>query len=1263
MLGLIVTFAAVSSHAYEKLSWQSKDLLAGKASLTSDGFSLSRTLGTANFSPEFRMPIQLTYNSSNTKRGLFGDAWSSPQLESRAFPRKDGAEWSTPWGEKISFFKKQKTTKDTLDLYKKKMKGSGLFSPYADWEAKGSKGNWLITGQNKKEGWEFEYNKSYLKRISAPSGRKLTFEYKGKKLLRIKQNGKVFVKLEYDKETRLVGSMKLSGAAFTFAYADTNAVTLPEKTSQRKTEVERTMLSKIAYASYAPENFSYDSYGFLSGIKRGDYSEKLEVEHESVDERLAFLKKKARLEKDGKTTKNLVPEKISGRILKDKFLEYTYPAKETVSMQNVEGKIATYNYSGLKGVLKVRDFAGLEQQIFYFRRFDVAYNGKFRQIRDAKDRVVVNCRYDKKTGELIRQRDMTDNETYFKYDKKRNLILVSRTEDNPANPIRPLAAFEYDKANNPVLIEKLDKNGKPVYETKLSYDKRSNVTKVETPESCIKINYNDFGLPVRITDVFGRLSVREHDEFNRLKQTVSPQGVCTVYKHNDAAQLVSVKTFETNKKQKLLSSAMFSYDKLGRMKSVTDNKGRTRKVSRNAEGRIIAEYAPDSSVVKYSYNQLGQLAQVRDQNGNPISFQYNDFGKMGERTTAAGQLTQYTYNKFGQLKSIEKLMSDQVFDAAQTVQYKYDEFDRAISIDYGNGQVKNFKYDSYGKLLEMEAASTKNGKKTMRKVWFAYDQFDKVSGKRVALIAPNGTIKETTAYEYTYTPSGKVESTKIVFPDGTEKLTGRVYDKYGRLSEINDNARRVTYKYDDKSRLVEKSLNGVPVHFAYTKLGQLESKILGLKKTPIASIKYFYALDGQITGREVNGKLQNYKYDLKGQLTGVKGAAGKYLEKYVYDPAGNILSKTINGETTEYDYDEANQLATATLADGTQKIFKYDAAGRLASEEDNKNTTEYTYGWLDKVMKVNNIGTVNGSVEFAYHPDGQLASRNATDGAERAESFFWDGLALIKRNKTNYTIEPAVTGGNPILADDEALFNDMLGTTLGSVKNGAFSTTQTTAFGSGNDNAFFTGKPHVEGLGYVFLLRNYKSEIGKWMTADPLGYPDGWNSFAYCNNWVTNCFDRFGTDIYHVNAPSSVPILGHSGAIVGNSQTGYHIFNFGSNIGVGDTANNWGTSFSTLSSALSALNVDRPGDDAFTRIQRWTSSSAQDDFAYSAMLQSASQPYSSITNNCFTTIQDGLSAANLNYLWNNTPNGAFLDNGLFFATNLNFTDVQNGIAE
>jgi RHS repeat-associated protein len=103
-----------------------------------------------------------------------------------------------------------------------------------------------------------------------------------------------------------------------------------------------------------------------------------------------------------------------------------------------------------------------------------------------------------------------------------------------------------------------------------------------------------------------------------------------------------------------------------------------------------------------------------------------------------------------------------------------------------------------------------------------------------------------------------------------------------------------------------------------------------------------------------------------------------------------------------------------------------------------------------------------------------------------------------------------MTGGNPILSNGNALFNDLLGTTLGSYDGNKFIDNQKTSFGSGSRDGFFTGKPYVEGLGYAFLFRNYRPGLGKWQTQDPLGYPNGLNNFAYCNNRVIIYFDPLG---------------------------------------------------------------------------------------------------------------------------------------------------------
>ena len=165
------------------------------------------------------------------------------------------------------------------------------------------------------------------------------------------------------------------------------------------------------------------------------------------------------------------------------------------------------------------------------------------------------------------------------------------------------------------------------------------------------------------------------------------------------------------------------------------------------------------------------------------------------------------------------------------------------------------------------------------------------------------------------------------------------------------------------------------------------------------------------------------------------------------------------------------------------------------------------------------------------------------------EEFLWDGLALIQRGDEQFINEPHVGNapkklrfegkpraqrsarrarkgprGNPVVSSKGvSYFNDMLGTTLGKKEKSGKYSAALTAFGERLDNVdgtspairslgegWFTGKPYVEGLGRTFLMRNYRANLGKWQTADPLGYPDGWNQLAYCRNWVTSTVDFLG---------------------------------------------------------------------------------------------------------------------------------------------------------
>ena len=140
-------------------------------------------------------------------------------------------------------------------------------------------------------------------------------------------------------------------------------------------------------------------------------------------------------------------------------------------------------------------------------------------------------------------------------------------------------------------------------------------------------------------------------------------------------------------------------------------------------------------------------------------------------------------------------------------------------------------------------------------------------------------------------------------------------------------------------------------------------------------------------------------------------------------------------------------------------------------------TIAQMYDQYDRVTEGKN------RITYGYHVDGQLAT--VTKG-KTTEEFTWDGLALVKRGAVSYLNEPHPGGGAPVTSSNgSVMFNDILGTTLGVSSNDGYASSPMTAFGDAINcqlptSNFFTGKPHVDGLGHAFLLRNYRADLGTY---------------------------------------------------------------------------------------------------------------------------------------------------------------------------------------
>lgn len=791
-LGLFVAQA-------DSVNFISKPMTVGKALLADNAYSISHLLDIANFSPELRLPVQLVYNSFIEKSGLFGFAWRSPQLESSAYYDKDGVLWITPWGERIKFFPKdEKQPKDAIkvELYEQAKKGSGFFAPYSEWEADIPKyeyvksGHWIFRGKRDKVGWIFTYRDFRLKTITAPSGRSIEFNYDDKRLVSITQGGKKFVELSYSKD--MVSSLKINGIVHDFNYGLTKLQILPKTEKGSVVSVSRNCLVSIKRGDLLPKTFTYDDYGFLNSIKQGAYTDNILVEHQTLAERLAELKfkKDRKIKYDGPA---------NGRILSDNQFQYTYSSLKpgSIDLSDKLNQKASYRYDIQTGVFKVSEFSGKNYAVYYFMRHDVAYLGKVRKIVDGKGRDLLNYRYDKLSGDVIRVRDLVGNDINFEYGKNGKLSLISRRAANQ-DTAEPVKSFGYDRFNNLTDISNLDAQGKSVVTTSLSYNKNRDVISISNGQIKNQIIYNTFGYPTKVLNVFGQYTQREMDDYNRMVSNTDFYGVKTYYTYSPAGLISKI---ERKDDEKLLNSLSITYNGNGQPVRYVDQSGKVKEFERDAFGRVVKELFPDDTEVAYAYNELGQLHTVLDQNKHQITFDWNKFG-LDAKTTPAGQLTDYVHDGYGLLTSLDSRKGE---DRARSIKYTYDEFDRLIELDYGNGDIETRTYDSWGKLL-----TTQRGENKER---YKYDYFGRLTSK----------IGTKEKLYIAYNPYGQRIGRKIE-SNGVKMLERRSYDEYGRLIKISSGGKALEYIYNDNNQIHQQIINGSIIEFTYTKYGQLKSK-------------------------------------------------------------------------------------------------------------------------------------------------------------------------------------------------------------------------------------------------------------------------------------------------------------------------------------------------------------------------------------------------------------------------------------------------------
>ncbi|WP_405987929.1 RHS repeat-associated core domain-containing protein [Streptomyces sp. NBC_00986] len=336
-----------------------------------------------------------------------------------------------------------------------------------------------------------------------------------------------------------------------------------------------------------------------------------------------------------------------------------------------------------------------------------------------------------------------------------------------------------------------------------------------------------------------------------------------------------------------LGATTYTYDTLGRPKTVTDGRGVITTYTYDNHDRVKTVSTSGRSgnlTVTYVYDHDGNLLTQTDASGT-VTYTYDALGREATRTLADGAAYTQGYDPAGNLHTLT--------DPAGTTTYGFDDANHLTSLKDPMGATTTFTYDNDGN----RTATKLPGSVTQTVTW---DNSDRPTAAKTT----SGT-STTVSYTYGYTLAG-ADTDQI--QTRTDKVSGKV----------------ITYTYDSQSRL---------------KYAEEDSG-----STRAASWLYCYDKAGNLTAYSgtadacSDSGLTTYTYNAANQITALNGDTSGWS----YDKNGNELSaaSTLGARTGET-YNDFNQLTALTTA-GTTHHYTY--AGTDSSQRLTEDTTRIDQG-------------------------------------------------------------------------------------------------------------------------------------------------------------------------------------------------------------------------------------------------------------------------------------------------------------------------------
>ncbi|MBC8068764.1 MAG: RHS repeat protein [Deltaproteobacteria bacterium] len=607
-----------------------------------------------------------------------------------------------------------------------------------------------------------------------------------------------------------------------------------------------------------------------------------------------------------------------------------------------------------------------------------------------------------------------------------------------------------------------------------------------------RVGYDRLGWIVSETDPLGNTTVNERDVHGRVVRVRYPDARVWEYGHDVAGRRV-----------------------LSRAPDGTEVRDRF-----NVCGQLLVSEQPDGSRVEFRWGtEPGQLLEIRDARGRSYRREYDpddrivlesfwdgrtvgyEYDGVGRNTCVVDHLqrrTQYAYDFYGNL-------TKRVGWDGEEVAYEYDGNRLPVKVVRG-GHVLELERDSYGNIV----AEIQDG--------FRVESSFDLLRRRTALRSEAGAM-----VDYGWGPTTcervAVSGQAVTFArDALGRERVRELPGGGRIEQEVDSLGRMLAQ---RIRAGERAM--LERRWYYDKFGHLA----GLDDSVGGGARYHHDARGRLTAVvRRDGPTELFAWDATDNRTWSASLPPEFrrdpaLEQQVTEMIGELAREhrlapvseaalaDMGASATQYSHGDGNRLIGSSSTRG-RMMCEYDEDGRMVRKHVLDSTTRrtWTFEWsaFGELLAV----VTPDAARWSYEYDG-LGRRVRRSGPGVDVRYVWDGLELLHElvgaaAETTWVHNPNGYGPIAVVGSDiEFAVNDVLGRTLewvhGSgevVWRSAATTWGEEPAPAANDNRRFPGQYHDPETGFHYnFYRYYDPQLGRYLSADPIGLAGGFNEYTY----------------------------------------------------------------------------------------------------------------------------------------------------------------------